>query len=281
MAEQTQNSLTSRSERPANWNVLNHKLDLAMDIKIYSLGRFSIVKKGNPILLTLKGQSKPLMVLKALIAFGGHKVKKEKISDVLWPDADGDMANQSLATTLYRLRKILEVADAIILAGGTLTLNTKVCWVDVWEFERLCSELDNTWSRNSYENIPDNITATLEALSLYKGAFLSEEGDQPWTVFLREKLRNKYLRAIGKIGNYYENAGMTHKAVEFFQRTLEVDFMDEESYRRLMACYFRMGERSKALSVYHSCKRVLNEGLGVSPSRETEILRRSILMSGQ
>jgi len=250
-----------------------------MDIKIYSLGRFSIVKKGKPIPLTLKGQSKPILILKVLIAFGGREVKKEKIADVIWPDAEGDMANQSLATTLHRLRKILEVEEAILLTGGTMTLNPNICWVDVWEFERLCTQSDTMWYRESYENIFDNINATLAAVSFYKGPFLPEEADQPWPVFLREKLRNKYLRAIGRIGHYYEKSGMTQKAVECFQRTLEIDHLDEESYRRLMACYFRLGERSKALSVYHSCKRVLFEGLGVAPSRETEILRKSILMS--
>lgn len=249
-----------------------------MDIKVYSLGRFSIVKKGKPILLTLKGQSKPILILKVLIALGGREVKKEKIADVIWPDADGDMANQSLATTLHRLRKILEVAEAIILTGGTMTLNSNICWVDVWEFERLCAQSDNIWYRDLHENIFENINIALAAVSLYKGTFLPEEADQPWTLFLREKLRNKYLRVIGRIGHYYEKSGLTQKAVECFQRTLEIDHLDEESYRRLMACYFRMGERSKALSVYDSCKRVLREGLGVSPSRETEILRRSILM---
>jgi DNA-binding SARP family transcriptional activator len=253
-----------------------------MDIRIYSLGRFSIVKKGKPIPLTLKGQSKPILVLKVLIAFGGLEVKKEKISDVIWPDADGDMANQSLATTLHRLRKILDVDEAITFAGGTMTLNPNICWVDVWEFERRCEQSDDMWSRNLHENIFDNINNNiLEAVSLYKGPFLPEEADQPWTLFLREKLRSKYLRAIGKIGHYYEQSGLTQKAVECFQRTLEIDNLDEEAYRRLMACYFRMGERSKALSVYDSCKRVLYEGLGVSLSRETEILRRSILMSEQ
>ena len=254
---------------------------MAMDIKIYSLGRFSIVKKGKPILLTLNGQAKPILVLKALIAFGGREVKKEKISDVIWPDTDGDMANQSLATTLHRLRKILEVDEAIILAGGTLTLNPNICWVDVWEFERRCDQSDDMWSRNSHENIFDNIGTIIEALSLYKGPLLPEETDQSWTVFLREKLRSKYLRAIGKIGHHYEKSGLTQRAVECFQRTLEIDHLDEEAYRRLMAIYFRMGERAKALSVYNSCKKVLCEGLGVALSRETEILKKSILMSDQ
>lgn len=252
-----------------------------MDIRIYSLGRFSIVKKDQPINLSLKGQSKPLLVLKALIAFGGRDIKKEKIADVIWPDADGDIANQSMATTLHRLRKVLKIDEAITLSGGTLTLNSHICWVDIWEFERLCTQSDNMWALNQHEKTLETIQVTLDAINVYKGPFLPQERDQPWTVYLREKLKNRYLRSIGKLGNYYENSGMMEKAVESFQRSLEIDQLDEEAYRRLMACYFRMGRRSKALAVYDSCKRILVEGLGVEPSRETEILRRSILTSSQ
>ncbi len=252
-----------------------------MDIRIYSLGRFSIVKKDQPINLSLKGQSKPLLVLKALIAFGGRDIKKEKIADVIWPDADGDIANQSMATTLHRLRKVLKIDEAIMLSGGTLTLNSHICWVDIWDFERLCTRSDNMWALNQHEKTLETIQVTLEAVNIYKGPFLPQERDQPWTVYLREKLKNRYLRSIGKLGNYYENSGMMEKAVESFQRSLEIDHLDEEAYRRLMACYFRMGRRSKALAVYDSCKRILVEGLGVEPSRETEILRRSILTSSQ
>ena len=236
---------------------------------------------GNPIQLNLKAQSKPLLVLKALIATGGRDVNKDKISDAIWPETDGDLANQSLATTLYRLRKILEIDKAITLTGGTMALNSDICWVDVWEFERLCTLSDNMWTGSTNENIAENINITLQAISLYKGPFLAGELDQTWTFSLRERLRSRYLRTIGKIGHYYERSGMVEKAVESFQRSLEIDQLDEEAYRRLMACYFRMGQRSKALAVYDSCKRVLVEGLGLGPSRETEILRRSILTTDQ
>jgi DNA-binding SARP family transcriptional activator len=252
-----------------------------MEITIYSLGRFSIVINGNPIQFNLKAQSKPLLVLKALIASGGRDVNKDKISDAIWPDTDGDLASQSLATTLYRLRKILKIDKAITLNGGTMTLNPDICWADVWEFERLCTLSDHMWAGSTNENVSENIKISLQAISLYKGPFLPGEINQTWTFSLRERLRNRYLRTIGKIGHHYERSGMTEKAIESFQRSLEIDQLDEEAYRRLMACYFRIGQRSKALAVYDSCKRVLVDVLGVGPSRETEILRRSILTTDQ
>jgi len=228
-----------------------------------------------------KASLKPLLILKALISFGGRDVKKEKIADAIWPDANGDLANRSLATTLHRLRKILKIEKAITLSGGVLTLNPDIFWVDVWEFERLCTESYNAWSLSTSENISEALQITLQAVNMYNGPFLPEEVDQPWTVFLRERLRSKYLRAVGKIGHYYEKSGLTENAVEWFQRSLEIDHLNEDSYRRLMACYYRIGQRSKALSVYNRCQRVLVAGLGIEPSRETEILRNSIILSGK
>jgi LuxR family maltose regulon positive regulatory protein len=250
-----------------------------MQFRIHTLGGWSIDSKGNALQFNLKAPVKPLLILKALISFGGRNVKKEKIADALWPDANGDLANRALATTLHRLRRMLEIDKVITLSDGTLTLNSDICWVDVWEFERLCTECDNVWSRSTPENMSEAIQITLQAVNIYNGSFLPEEFDKPWTVFLRERLRYKYLRAVGKIGHYYEKSGLTENAVEWFQRSLETDHLDEESYRRLMACYYRIGKRSKALSVYNRCQRVLIEGLGIEPSRETEILRNSIILS--
>ena len=250
-----------------------------MKVKIYTLGRFSLVSNGKPVKFTKKAQSKPLLMLKALIALGGREVRKEQIADTLWPDADGDISAKSFDTTLYRLRKMIGVPKAILLHNSCLTLNPDLCWVDVWEFQRLCNQADAAWNGARRFDTMDAIQLTLQAVEIYKGPFLAEEMDEAWTLALRERLRNKFLREIGKLGRNYEKSGNFEKAVDCFQRGLEVDIFDEESYRRLMACYYRLGNRSKALSVYKRCKNILSVSLGLEPSRETEILRRSILIS--
>jgi DNA-binding SARP family transcriptional activator len=78
------------------------------------------------------------------------------------------------------------------------------------------------------------------------------------------------------MGHYWEKTGKYDKAVTCFQKSLEVDGLDEECYRRLIACYYRMGEHSKALLIYHRCRKALKANLGVEPSDQTEILRKTI-----
>ena len=87
-------------------------------IRIYTLGRFVIVKKGNPVKFHKKTQQKPMDLLKAIIALGGRDVSEEELTDLLWPDADGDSAHRVFDTTLYRLRHLLGVEKAIELRGA-------------------------------------------------------------------------------------------------------------------------------------------------------------------
>ncbi|MDP1682875.1 MAG: hypothetical protein Q8L39_14030 [Burkholderiales bacterium] len=147
--------------------------------RIYTLGRFSVVKDGAPLRFTGKAQKKPLELLKALIAFGGRNVPETKLQDALWPEAEGDSAAQALATTLFRLRKL--VGDNLIERGeGRLTLDATACWVDCWALERLFTGDTN-----------DEAVRLEKITKLYQGLFLDGEDDAAWAMAMREKLHAK------------------------------------------------------------------------------------------
>ncbi len=106
-------------------------------LKVYTLGKFEIIKNGDPVFFTGKVQQKPLEMLKALIALGGEGISEGQLTDALWPEAEGDAAHVSFNTTLHRLRKLIENEKTIQLREGRVTLDRKHCWVDVWAFERV------------------------------------------------------------------------------------------------------------------------------------------------
>ncbi|MGO8756157.1 MAG: hypothetical protein ACLQHK_13110, partial [Gallionellaceae bacterium] len=76
-------------------------------IKIYTLGRFSIVRDGAPVRFAARGQRKVVELLKALVALGTRELDEVRVTDALWPEAEGDKAHQAFKTTLHRLRKLL------------------------------------------------------------------------------------------------------------------------------------------------------------------------------
>ena len=245
-----------------------------MYINIFTLGRFSLVRNSTPIRFARKARNQPILLVKAIISMGGRGVPKEKVADALWPDSEGDKALQNLATTIYRLRKLLGKAEVIQLDRGCLALNQNLCAVDVWQFERLCGSADHFWELGEREQAK---MISLSAISLYKGNFLEEDSQEPWTVMLRERIRSKYMRCVGKLGNHFENVDDLKMAIECYQKSLEIDGMDEEAYRRLMACFLRLGLKSEALATYKRCRTVLSYGYGLKPSRETEVLKNCIM----
>jgi DNA-binding SARP family transcriptional activator len=246
-------------------------------LKVCTLGRFGIVKEGKPLQFSRKVRQKPLLMIKALIALGGKEVTEAQITDVLWPDAEGDLAHQSFATTLHRLRNLVGSEKAIPLRDGRLTLDNRHCWVDAWAFERIFSKAEKAWAEGARRAGGEKAVRLSEkAIALYEGHFLAGEVASPWILSLRERLRSKFQRCVGELGRHWEGAGELEKAADCYRKGLEVDETAEELYRRLMTCLLRLGRGAEALAVYERCRKILSSHLGVAPSPETEAVFRSL-----
>ncbi len=255
-------------------------------VKVHTLGGFSLERDGTPVRSTGKVQQKPLAMLKAIIAFGGKEVSDEQLIDALWPEADGDVANLSFRTTLHRLRQLIS-KGAIELKEGRLTLDPRYCWVDAWAFQSLTEKAEALWKEckdnhkiTADENgITEFIKVSEKAMNMYRGEFLPGDHKQSWTISMRERLKGKFIRLIGRLGNYYEQAGQWEHVVECYQKALEVDDLQEEFYRRLMLSHHKIGRHFEALAIYNRCRNILSSVLGIEPSPETEAVRKNIRAS--
>ncbi|HDH02396.1 MAG TPA: hypothetical protein ENH17_04625 [Nitrospirae bacterium] len=245
-------------------------------VRIYTLGRFGLVVDGEPVRFLKKSRQKPLSLLKALIAFGGRGVSTGRIIDALWPDALGDAAISAFTTTVQRLRRILGGEAAVLVSGGKVTLNPVCCWVDAWAFERILSEAEAVVEHGKKrERRVEKVAGLFEKASgMYSGHFLKEDIDFYWTVSMRERLRSRFLRHIVNIGEYLQQNGGLKKAIELYQKGLEVDYLSEEIYQQLMKCYGEIGYRGEVERVYRMCLKTLSTLLGVMPSHKTEAIYR-------
>ena len=246
-------------------------------VKVYTLGRFSLVVDEKVLPPSRKARQKPLMLLKALIALGGREVPEEQFTEILWPYADGDLAHQSLAKTLERLREMLGDDRAVLLRDGRLTLNNRHCWVDVWELERKLGHADAVLEPGTHAPDGGEVARLAErAIALYRGTFLSGETFCSSIITHRERLRSKFIRAVLHAGRNWEQAGEADKAIAFYQKGLEVDPLSEDIFRCLISCYVRMGRAAEARAVYHRCRETFSAVLGVSPSSDLETMLTSI-----
>ncbi len=250
-------------------------------LEIFTLGQFEIVRDGEAVRFTGKVQQKPLLLLKALIAFGGRDVKEEHLCNALWPDADGDMAHLSFGTTLHRLRQLMGKDKVIVLKEGRLTLNRQSCWVDAFTLEQVLNEAENLWitcrrcqadPQRLRDTAEQAIQRTQRAITLYQGQFLKVEPDQTWLLSPQERLRAKYIRGIEALAGYWEAASEPQMAKECYEKALEVDDLAEEFYQHLMVCHHQLGRPAKVLAVYNRCRSVLEARLGIEPSAKTKAL---------
>ncbi|MEE8055313.1 MAG: BTAD domain-containing putative transcriptional regulator [Gammaproteobacteria bacterium] len=246
--------------------------------KIFTLGRFQVLKDERPLGFFAKLQRKPIELLKALIAFGGQEVHEDHLSEALWPRIDADYAHRSLTTTLHRLRKLLGEDKAIVLQDGRLSLNPSYFWIDTWAFEQVLEKIDDVFKKPQKNISPETITSLTERVfTLYKDPFMASEREQPWYVTLRERLRNKFLRYMGKLARYWEENGYLDRAVEVYQRSLEADDLAEGFYQRLMLCYRELGRGADAVDVYNRCRKTFLAVLKIEPSPKTKAIYEKLL----
>ena len=246
--------------------------------RITSFGEFEILKDDKPLGVFKRVQQKPLELLKGLVGMGGENVRESALAEALWPRIDADYAHRSLTTNLHRLRKILGEDRAILLKHGRLSLNPELCWLDLRAFDAVCQRIEALSRHSATPAEVDELSAQGDALlDLYRGPFMHSEADKPVYVSLRERLRNRFLRAIGDLGRLLETSKAWDQALDVYQRSLEADQLAESLYRRLMVCYRELGRQTEAVEVYDACKRTFRAELKVDPSPETTAIYENLL----
>jgi LuxR family maltose regulon positive regulatory protein len=67
------------------------------------------------------------------------------------------------------------------------------------------------------------------------------------------------------------------KAVEYYQRVIEIDDLTEDFYQNLLLCYQQLGQKAEAIKVYKRCCKVFSAVLGIEPSSKTVVIYNSLL----
>lgn len=233
-------------------------------VKISSLGRFNIAIDDSPLTYSGKAQRKPLELLKYLCVAGAHGVTQEDIEEALWPEADGEAADQAFRTTLHRLRKLLRHDNAILVSDRHVSLDPSFVSLDYLIFDRMAQKVDRS-----------DTSAIEQTLALYHGHFLQGE-TASWALPIRERLRALFLNLTERLGTLLEERGDDGEAAQKYLRALEVEPVAEVMCRRVMMTYVRLGRRSEAIGVYQRFSHALQTKFGVPPTSETVSLYHDI-----
>jgi DNA-binding SARP family transcriptional activator len=220
------------------------------------------------------------LLLGYLSLHGERLHPREKLAELLWRDADPELARNALRTTLWRLRSRLEPAGvargAVIRVdpAGDVGLNWDTgLWCDVSAFRSAMPR--SAMSLRMTPNAAD-LARLQEAVDLYRGNLMDSFYDE-WVVAERAALQEAWLQALDILMLAAERAKDWDTALDYGRRILADDPLLETIHRRMILVYMQRGDRARALKQYNICAQQLRAELAIEPMPETRALRHRIL----
>lgn len=214
----------------------------------------------------------------------GHRLRREYLAELLWPDLPIESARSNLRHAFFRLRQILnddENATPFLLSSREwLSFNADSTYrLDVREL----SSLSTDCPAGPLSATCKPCIARLENMAgLYHGEFMADlnlphcDEFNDWMQTERESMRRRVLALLERLSICHEQNNGCGRALPFAQRYLELEPWNEEGHRRVMRLYALSDQVGAALSQYESCCRMLKLELGVLPSSETQKLAETI-----
>jgi DNA-binding SARP family transcriptional activator/predicted ATPase len=229
------------------------------------LGDFSLVYDGEPVMDITSARMRSLLAYLAL-----HRETpqpRQQLAFLFWPDSTEAQARNNLRQLLHQLRHAWPASDRC-LGATTSTLFWRrgvQVHTDVAAFEHAVALADNAERRADQ---PAARAALEHAAGLCRADFLSGHYEE-WILREREWLRQRYCRTLDRLIALLEGQREYATTIDYAQRRLQHDPLDEETYRCLMRLHALNGDRTSALRVYRTCAALLEEELGVEPSPAT------------
>lgn len=212
---------------------------------------------------------------------------REFLLGLLWPDLPTAAAQNNLRVTWAHLQKALGMNksdEQPHLTGDRLALrfNPRSDYeLDVTRFRALIDAC-RVHPHSDQQNCAECAARLAEALNLVRGEFLDEFSlanclqFDAWLFTQRQSVHMQMVSALEQLAAFHERAGQLTEAERTVRRLLDYDPLSEPAYRQLMRVLAGMDQRSAALDVFETCRRVLATDLGVAPAVETVTLAEQI-----
>jgi DNA-binding SARP family transcriptional activator len=246
-------------------------------LQVRVFGAQQVLRDGQPLPWSGKRPKKPLELLALMAAQGERALPVDAAIHALWPSPEAEAPKASLEVALARLRKLLDVPNAVLLGDDGLRLDRRIVWTDAAAFESLEQrwwELAHAPAAAAAEAAGgDPAALARRALALVRGPLLEGESLAPPWRALREQWTRRFTRLVAGHGAALQARSQWREAIEVYEAGLAADDLAEPLYRALMRAQLQLGERAEALRTFGRCRDRLAAALGVAPSHETGLLR--------
>ncbi len=209
------------------------------------------------------------LALMCYLGVTGRPQFRGALAALLWSELPEAAARMNLRHVLANLRQI--TGEHLLITRESVALDASSVVVDVDVFE---SALRGA--------APGDVERLRAAVSLYAGDFLNgfSVRDAPvwdeWVISQRERLRQLALFALHGLVTHHSERAEIGAALDYATRLLQLDPWREEAHRQVMLLLAESGQPGAALAQYETCRRILQDELGVEPDEETIVLHERI-----
>jgi DNA-binding SARP family transcriptional activator len=245
----------------------------APQLRVELLGGFRVERVGaaRPVSAWQRRTAKTLT--KLLAVHPRHRLHREQILEILWPEVDLESALNSFGKALHAARRALEPAllpressAYLRLTDSMVALDTEHIWVDADHFQRLAESAIRQGHVAGYES----------ALAAYGGELLPEDRYEDWCAERREDLAGLHIQLLLGLAEAHEERGDYSASVARLREVLQRDQTREDVHRRLMFLYASIGARDQAVRQFQLCEGALKREFGLAPEKSTVELYEEI-----
>ena len=185
-------------------------------------------------------------LLSVLGAHAHTTLTRDTAIDLLWPDADGDSAVNSLNQTVFQLRRYIdpgyrqgESPEYVISSVDHVGLDPDLVHTDLREIRRL----DGRFAIGSWRNSQGAIR---KAIGLVQGEFLADQRYEPWATRLQLSVHNEVRARLLPIALQADGSSDIQIATDAAAALIAIDPFDEAATLALAECLSRSGRRVAA-----------------------------------
>ncbi len=240
------------------------------DLKVYMLGKFSMVYGDQPVIFKRNSATKVLKLLQILLHYSGVRggISRNQLLEELYGREEVSDAANNLRVTVHRLKKML--ADTILPDYEYIQIDNGIyrwkspmdTWVDVIDFS------ENVKAGEAETNEAERYRLFKKACLLYRGEFLPELSGEDWVIINSVAYKKQYTTALSGVWDYLKYVQDYEEMLELSSEAVRIYPFDEWQAMKIEAL-MGLDRYKEAMDFYEETSRMFFEELGISPSVRT------------
>jgi DNA-binding SARP family transcriptional activator len=250
--------------------------------RAWLFGPFRVLRDNAEIADSAWGRRSAQTLLKWFLLNPSHPFSSAELCGVLWAGQSGTERHNKLHVSLYYLRRVLEpdlpgrYPSSFIRTDetGRYRFDPLDCWwIDVGEMERLWRSARASSERGDNDAA---VTTLHRLLDYYGQGFLPEELYEDAFAHFRDAHDRRHDEVLHALLELHGDMNHRYEVLTCAQRILDRDPYSESAMTALVEVYLWQGNFAAAISELDRFFRILNDDLGVPPSRHLIALRERV-----